>query len=80
MVKIYSSKHIEDLLPEDSDDTDYDENDRIIKPKTIILYYHFFQYPARKKYLKRVLKEIYFEKLYENIKDNENYIKIYNIL
>jgi len=67
MVKIYSAKHIEDLLPDDSDDTDYDEADRIIKPKTIILYYNFFQYPARIKYLKRVLKEIYFEKLYENM-------------
>jgi len=67
MVKIYSAKHIEDLLPDDSDDTDYDEADRIIKPKTIILYYNFFKYPARIKYLKRVLKEIYFEKLYENM-------------
>ena len=67
MIKIYSAKHIEDLLTEDSDDTDYDEADRIIKPKTIILYYNFFQYPARIKYLKRVLKEIYFEKLYENM-------------
>ena len=67
MIKIYSSKHIEDLLPDDSDDTDYDEADRIIKPKTIILYYNFFQYPARIKYLKRVLKEIYFEKLLKNV-------------
>ena len=66
MIKIYSSKHIEDLLPDDSNDTDYDENDRIIKPKKNIIKYKFFQYPARIKYLKRVLKEKYFEKLYEN--------------
>ena len=76
MVKIYSKKNIEDLLPEDSDDTDYDENDRIVKPKTIILYYNFFKYPARIKYLKRVLKEIYFEKLYENMISCEN-VNIY---
>ena len=72
MVKIYSSKHIEDLLPEDSDDTDYDESERIIKPKKTTPYYNFFKYPARIKYLKRVLKEIYFEKLYENMISCEN--------
>jgi len=57
MIKIYSAKHIEDLLPEDSDDTDYDESDRIIKPKKSRPYYNFVQYPARIKYLKRVLNE-----------------------
>ena len=66
MVKIYSAKHIEDLLSEDSDDTDYDESDRIIKPKKTRPYYNFFQYPARIKYLKRVLKEKYCEKLSKN--------------
>ena len=76
MVKIYSSKHIDDLLPEDSDDTDYDESERIIKPKKTTPYYNFFKYPARKKYLKRVLKEIYFEKLYENMISCEN-VNIY---